>query len=453
MIRCDVAIAGAGFSGTMVAAHLARADAGNLAVTVFEPGAIGRGAAYGTPCSAHLLNTRASAMSAFPDEPEHFMRWLGAGAAADGFASRRLYGEYVAEIASRALQCPRFGVVRDRIVSIGRDGAEFELLTASGTRFSARCVVVATGNAAPDHGFLPPQVVRAPGYVGDPWRHDFRTVGGHVLLIGTGLTALDVLVALESAGHRGAVTAVSRLGRFPQVHADGLRPLDVTPVLETSDSRAVLRSFRRSVRDASERGYDWRCVVDALRAESEALWRRLPPLEQRRFDRHLRSRWERYRHRAPQAADAVRTRYQAAGRLTVVAGRVAGAAEGWVALEMPAGSRATLRPDWVVNCTGPGRERALSDTLLAGLTSAGLVSVDPLRIGVRVDARLRAVGNANEATPGLWIAGPLARGSRFEATAVPELRVMAQTVAAGVLDHLKKAAPSGRRFLDAEAIL
>lgn len=452
MIRCDVAIVGAGFSGTMVAAHLARVDAGDLAVMVFEPAAVGRGAAYGTPCPRHLLNTRARAMSAFADDPEHFVRWMGAGASPDGFASRRLYGDYVAEIGSRALQRPRFCAVRDRVVSVRNEGNGFALQTASGTRFTARCVVVATGNPLPDDDFLPAPIVRAPGYVGDPWRHDFSVVGGHVLLVGTGLTALDVLVALEAAGHRGAVTAVSRLGRFPHVHADGVRSLDVTPVLETSDARTLLRSFRRSAEAAAARGYDWRSVVDALRPESEALWRRLTPGERRRFDRHLRSRWERHRHRTPQAVDAVRARYQDSGRLAVLAGRIAAARDGWVAIE-GAGRCATIRPDWTVNCTGPGRKRLRANPLIAALVDGGLAAFDPLGIGLRVDAGLRAIGSSNEPVVGLWVAGPLARGSRFEATAVPELRVMARTVAEGVVECLKKGAPSGRRFLDAEAII
>ena len=36
------------------------------------------------------------------------------------------------------------------------------------------------------------------GYVADPWRFDYRIVGGEVLVIGSGLTALDVLVALKA---------------------------------------------------------------------------------------------------------------------------------------------------------------------------------------------------------------------------------------------------------------
>ncbi|MBV8356191.1 MAG: FAD/NAD(P)-binding protein, partial [Candidatus Eremiobacteraeota bacterium] len=70
MVRCDVAIVGGGFSGSIVAANLARGGPPDLAVCMFEEAEAGRGAAYGTRHAAHVLNTRASAMSAFPDDPE-----------------------------------------------------------------------------------------------------------------------------------------------------------------------------------------------------------------------------------------------------------------------------------------------------------------------------------------------------------------------------------------------
>jgi uncharacterized NAD(P)/FAD-binding protein YdhS len=59
----------------------------------------------------------------------------------------------------------------------------------------------------------------------------------------------------------------------------------------------------------------------------------------------------------------------------------------------------------------------------------GLISAAPGNLGLLTTSSLGAVGRANVPTDGLWIAGPPVRGSRFEATAVPELRVMAELVA------------------------
>ncbi|MBV8373070.1 MAG: FAD/NAD(P)-binding protein [Candidatus Eremiobacteraeota bacterium] len=444
MIRCDAAIIGGGFSGSIVAAHLARMAGSGFSVRLFEEGEVGRGAAYGTRHREHVLNTRAHAMSAFPDDADHFVRWLGARAQADDFVSRQLYGDYLVAIARRAFERPGFAVVGDRVTAIARSGEGFALETASGARYGARAVVLATGNGTPNDDFLPPQLVAHPGYVGDPWRFNYRAVGGHVLLIGSGLTALDVLVALEAGGHRGAVHIVSRHARFPEVHAEGLAACDVVPVLDPTDARSLLRSFRQQVRVAARRGFDWRAVVDAVRPEGEALWKRLNPTEQRRFDRHLRAIWERHRHRAPGRVDAVRGRYAASGRLFVYAGRIASFAAGEVSIAPAAGSRIALRPDWIVNCTGPARNRRLfADPLLANLREAGLATPEQLGLGIRVDAAGAAIGTDGHAVPGLLVAGPLARGSRFEATAVPELPVMAQLAAANVIRTLERAVPGG----------
>lgn len=434
MTRCDTAIVGGGFSGTMVAAQLSRHAPPGHAVCLFDPAELGRGAAYGTRHNAHLLNTRAQAMTAFPDEPDHFVRWLGARAGAREFVSRRMYGDYLADIARRAFERPGFWHANDAVAWLELDGDEFALQTVSGARIAARSVVLATGNPLPNDDFLPRALVQHPGYIADPWRANYSAIGGHVLLIGSGLTALDVLVALESAGHRGAVHVVSRNARFPQVHSDAVHPYDVAPALDTSSARALLRSFRAHVSQAQQRGYDWRAVVDAVRPESETLWKRLAPAERRRFDRHLRATWDRHRHRAPQQVDAARERYRSSGRMHVYAGRIGDCKGGFVTLALRGGQSANIRPDWIVNCTGVGRnERMRTDPLYARLLATDTVSLEPLGMGLRVDASLTAIDGAGRRVEGLFVAGPLTRGSRFEATAVPELRIMAQTVAVQIV--------------------
>ena len=71
-----VAIIGGGFTGAMLAAQLLRRSHGSVSVFLIERGArLGRGVAYGTQCSRHLLNVRASNMSAYPDDPTHFLHW------------------------------------------------------------------------------------------------------------------------------------------------------------------------------------------------------------------------------------------------------------------------------------------------------------------------------------------------------------------------------------------
>lgn len=72
-----IAIVGAGFSGSLVAAHLLKTANRPLLIELIERSHdIGKGVAYSTHTISHLLNVSAGKMSAFPDDPGHLLRWL-----------------------------------------------------------------------------------------------------------------------------------------------------------------------------------------------------------------------------------------------------------------------------------------------------------------------------------------------------------------------------------------
>ena len=91
-----VAIVGGGASGLLVLLNLARESRDDLDITVVEPrNALGEGIAYSTQDESHVLNVPAGRMSAFMDQPEHFMQWLGCDK--NTFAPRRVYARYLQE--------------------------------------------------------------------------------------------------------------------------------------------------------------------------------------------------------------------------------------------------------------------------------------------------------------------------------------------------------------------
>jgi len=284
---------------------------------------------------------------------------------------------------------------------------------------------------------LPAAMRASDRFVGDPWRFDYRGVEGNVLLIGSGLTALDAVSALRTGGHRGDIEVVSRHGRFPQTHVDKPVPYDAAPLLDAGDTRRLVRSFRQCLEAAADRGYDWRSVVDAIRPHSEALWRRLPEAEQVRFDRHLRGRWELRRHRAPQAVTDALDAYRSAGRLHVYSGRISAYDGERVTVALAGGRTAEIEPRWIVNCTGPARgAAALNRAPLSGLRQTGALSPARSGRGVKVDQSLHPVASDGTPVTGLFVVGPLAGGSFFESTAVPELRDQARAAAGAVLSEL-----------------
>jgi uncharacterized NAD(P)/FAD-binding protein YdhS len=92
MAEPSVAVVGGGCAGVLAARELLRCTSGD--VLLIEPGRPGGGLAYGEARPWHLLNSRAGAMSADPDDPGHFVRWAnarGIPAAAEDFLSRRVW--------------------------------------------------------------------------------------------------------------------------------------------------------------------------------------------------------------------------------------------------------------------------------------------------------------------------------------------------------------------------
>lgn len=83
-----VAIVGGGAAGVLTAAHLRRVRPDAQITLIDSSGRPGTGAAYGTGDPVHLLNVPAHRMSAWPDDPDHFCRWLNdhAVTAPEGFA-------------------------------------------------------------------------------------------------------------------------------------------------------------------------------------------------------------------------------------------------------------------------------------------------------------------------------------------------------------------------------
>lgn len=398
-----VAVVGGGCSGVLVTRELLRG--GDDDVVLIEPGEPGGGVAYGAARPWHLLNSRAGAMSADPDDPGHFVRWAGTTPAA--FRPRAEYGRYLRSVLEEADRAHpgRLRVRRARVAALGPDGT---VALDDGCSLHADHVVLATGGPAPAR-----QPIDHPRYVTDPWRPgvlDALPADRLVLLIGTGLTAVDVALTLTADGRRTApVVAVSRRGLLPLTHTADAVP----PAVPSLDDCATLRDVVRAVRAAAGEAGDWRPVVDGLRPMLDQLWTALTPGEQDAFLRHLARPWECHRHRmAPEVAARV-VELRAAGLLEIRSGGVAA----WPGLADFAA---------VVDCAGPGRLPGAGGPLVGGLLAAGLARVGPHGLGLDIDEAGRLVGADGRAHDRLWVIGPLRRGARWETTAVPEIRAQAR---------------------------
>jgi uncharacterized NAD(P)/FAD-binding protein YdhS len=457
-VEFDVVVVGGGFCGTLVAANILREAKGRFSLAIIERDSpIGRGAAYGTVDPVHLLNVPAGNMSAYPDAPDHFLHWArrredGAGVLASSFLARRVYGEYLSalfkEEASRS--DARFRLFEDEAVAVKVEGGKARVATKSGVVIGAARVVLALGNPRPDFpGFIRQTLGETDRCLSNPWPP--RALEGvepddGVLLIGSGLTAADIVASLHRRGHRALIHVVSRHGALPLEHASGRRYPEFLgdgawTVL------ALMRRLRGEVREAAKGGWDWREVLDSLRPAIPAIWRSFTVKERGRFLRHVRHYWDLHRHRVPPEIGAVLKGLRDSGRLIVHAGRVESlrVVDGFVEADVRArvsGDAEKIRVARVVNCTGPADLGRAQPPLIRDLLRQGLVRADQLGMGLDAEPDGALLNRDGSRSMVLSTLGPPLKGILWESTAVPELRAQARALSLRLVRECDGAAPS-----------
>jgi uncharacterized NAD(P)/FAD-binding protein YdhS len=471
-----IAIIGGGFSGTMTAVNLARLGTRPLRVCLMNSGhPTGRGVAYGTRRPEHLLNVAARNMSAFPDHPNHFLDWLRTRSEyadlpdvvlREVFVPRRVYGDYL-----RAVSLPycvpvdsrmrvQIELIEDTAIDVIKGPVGAAVTLASGKTIEAERVVLATGNQRPTPLPGPEAPFRHPAYFEDPWIDwDGRLTNSErdAILLGTGLTMVDVFLTLAEAGWRGTVHAVSRNGLLPLSHFRGIEYPDFPPQEpERLGLAGLVERMERHCGRLRQLGANPAICVDKLRPHTQRIWRQFSDEEKREFCARYAARWNVIRHRIAEPIHARLMEAVSSGRLWVHKGRIAALDDAGpsvrVTIEGEDGMQTTLEGGLVVNCTGPQAGFSSStEQLFKSLLERGLVRADRLDMGIEVGDDFAAVERDGRRSGFLYALGPLLRGSLWETTAVPELRGQAMRVAQLLLQDLHPATVSTDVFTPTNA--
>ncbi|WP_095200849.1 FAD/NAD(P)-binding protein [Mesorhizobium carmichaelinearum] len=463
--RLRVAIIGGGFSGTAVAWHLAQAHRlERLSISVIEPRpALGGGLAYSSEEPSHRVNVPAVRMSMAPDDPQHFARWLaGSGELehdadalwknGDAYPRRRVFGRYVTEHLAPYLASGAVRHVGGLATGVTRDanGAGWTVQTSAGP-VVADIVVLAATHPAPAIPAALASLAEAPGFVADPYAASALAgivPQASVLIVGSGLTSADMVAELDRRGHRGRIMALSRRGLRSRGHPDvrGEAFGDFASAPATS-ALGLLKTIRATLAAARAANVNWQSVFDQLRLQGPVLWAALAPPERARLVRQLRVFWDVHRFRiAPQIA-SVLDRRQAAGTFDTIAARLVASNDEGESLAVSFQRRGqtlieTARFDAVINTTGPAHGQALQlNPALRSLAEAGLIRVDAHGLGIATTLDSRAIGRDDRSVAGLFVAGPLARGTFGELMGLPEVARHAQMVA-GEIARLVDRLPS-----------
>lgn len=446
----------------MTAVNLGRLSDHPLRVVVINAKRpLGRGTAYGTMRPEHLLNVAARNMSALPDLPSHFVDWLQSRSEFSAvpiedlremFAPRRVYGDYLRGLLASCMtpidtRCQvQLESVDDEAIDVrvNGDGGGVAVLLKGGDAIEADQIVLATGNQSPGSFPSPSPLRHDPRYRSDPWDEWLSRLpprGGRIVLLGTGLTMVDIVLTLGEIGWDGEIIAVSRNGMLPKSHFRGIAYDDFIPddaeSLGLSGLRKLLQQHCDRLKQMSQNPG---IAVDKLRPHTQRLWRSLTTEEKQEFLTRDAAAWNVTRHRIATSIHNRITDALEAGKLQVISGAIEELVPRdehiEVVLRECDGKQFSCEGDLVINCTGP--QSRFSQTglpLFDNLLAAGLVSSDELDLGIRVDENFAVIGRDDRPSNFLYAIGPLLKGSLWETTAVPELRGQAMRVAGTLLEH------------------
>ena len=397
---------------------------------------LGCGVAYSTSDPGHLLNTRVANMSAFPDDPDHFRRWLAAhGQEATGacFVSRATYGAYMTDLLAPLSTDGRLRCLRATCTRLVTTRAGIAAHLDDGQIVPADRAVLATGHALPEPD---PE-----GLIHGAWQQaDPPPKGGRVIIIGSGLSMVDQAISLLSQGHRGEIIALSRRAQLPRVHAEGT-PLQISrgEVPLGAPVSFVLSWLRDLAARAEAQGGTWRDAVDGVRPHLSALWRAMPTDDRVRFLRHAASWWEVHRHRLPPESAAVVQRAQESGQMRQLSGSFSHASHDGTILRghwRPRGQNTLFALDAsrIIDCRGIRRDlETHASPLVSDLLANGRARIDPSRIGLDIASNCALIDAQGRPEPRIRVIGPASRAAFWEITAIPDIREQAQAIASQLI--------------------
>jgi uncharacterized NAD(P)/FAD-binding protein YdhS len=461
----DIAIIGAGAAAVGVLDALAAESEGTASITVFEPSPhLWRGRPYSPDLDSVLVNAPPAIMSIRHGDFGHFSAWLGERGRDHlderldrPLIPRAMYGQYLvdtAEAASRVLR-ERGGTVEAvaaRVIAIARAGDRLAVRTEDGREFGADRVVLCVGAGTPrDHYKL----TGAPGFAADPYplarTLDTVPASADVAVIGSGLTAVDIVVSLAARGHTGRIGLLSRGGTLPHVWQ---RPVDRRPQHMTGERVAALARERGGVtiddligllrKELAEAGEDFSAFasdllaspsqnpVERLRSQLDAVddprigrrflqeaahmagplaWRHLAAADRDRVRRIARLATGIASPMVPVNAAAMLRLFDS-GQLTVTAGLERIEHRGGRFRIRHGGGEASA--DVVLNAVNPAPQSVPSGAaeLVAALLAAGLATTGP-------------EGGLNAADPRLHVVGDLAAGGLFLTSSIPGVAAQA----------------------------
>lgn len=456
----NIAIIGGGFCGILTAIHLMKDQHLPVHIHLINSGyPIAKGVAYDPHTSSLLLNVPNGRMSAFDGIPDHYVQWLRSSVPFDqiskdelsaGFSTRGRYGDYLEELWEDAIsEIPlnkQITIYNDYAEDITANNNGWHVHLRNHPALTADTVILATGNGLPRFpDGIDKSSRESKRYYGDPWKRECiqNLEEQHdILIIGNGLTMADTVIALEENGFNQTIHTISPNGYNLKPWKELKEPytdIDIPAALSKGATLLELvKILNRHRKIASGLDQSIYPVIDAIRPYTSTLWRSFCTSEKQQFVKYLNSLWGSVRHRLPLRNLEQIEELRVKNRLITSKGHIVSSAEAGDCISITlncCGVLKQLNVQRIINCTGPETHiKRQSNQLLKNLEERGMISAGPCNIGISAHPENGRI--TTSATHQIFVIGSNLKGTLWESTAVPELRVQAKELAQRILSGI-----------------
>lgn len=409
------AIIGFGFCGRLAFLHLVKKSQKTKILIFDKNGKDSLGPAFSDFSPHYILNVPAIKMSAFSDAPRDFCDflekkyptiWQEIGE--NGFAPRYIYGEYLEHLTQQAFLDAKknnveFEFVEEEVSKILPQDKNFLI----NQRFTASDVLLATNFQQSELpcNFTDKNLLTNLWNQNSQFFHHKNFTNETICLIGSGLTAVDVIVGLKKKNFAGKIFVISRRGLLPKKHFSKIQPH--LNFISATDAKNGLLFLCLKIRNFLRQNpqFDLRHVIDSIRPITTSLWHNFDQKNKKLFLRFL-PYWNIFRHRAPIDSLELIEQMIESGQIEI---RKKGVKKitpnnGKIFVEI---NEKMIECDYLVSCLG-FEMRAEKYPLFLQMLAVELLKKDLL------------LAQSNH--PQIHLLGGLNIGKNFECTAVPDLR-------------------------------
>lgn len=437
-----IGIVGGGISGTLSVLQIIKQSKKPLSIYWFDTqNKFCKGYAYNTFDEGHLLNVRASNMSVFPDEPNHFVNWLSVNHpkySPKDFVSRKLFGDYVLhtfELLKKSNALITIHQIAEEVKSIKKIGDCFEMNTHQ--NYQVQKIILGFGNFLPAHPrSVSKEFISSKNYFQNAFNVQLTNqiqLHNNITIIGSGLTMIDVIVSLSHFNYKGKINVISPHAYIPQAHQENPLP-SVEPFVNQNQAYTLLEILslvNKQLKKAKKENLNLHSVVDSMRPFLQNLWLNFSIEEKKQFLRHLRHKWGVARHRAPSQSMAIFNALKSSNQLQLIKGRISDIklqTSGFdILYSNNQTEQQTLHTQLIINCTGPESDYSqLKSPLIQDLINNQIISPDSIKYGINAQKDGYIIDN-------IYTIGPPLKGILWESVAVPEIRVQAQELAPKII--------------------